>query len=126
MIKNSSSAGKSFGSAKNPFSSIKGRNCQRRRSERSRTKGSLSRDEAIAIVGRNTVEAVGHVKRQFTGTELNEEGLVEFVASIDAVDVDGRSVTVCAYYYQSMDAIRGSEDALADLDWKISGYEVYV
>jgi hypothetical protein len=125
VIKNVLSTGKSFSSAKNSLASTENMNCKRPRNERLRTKGSLSRDEAIAIVGRNTVEAVGHVKRQFTGAELNKEGLVEFVASIEAVDTDGQSVTVSAYYYQPTDAIGDSEDDLADLDWKISGHEVY-
>ncbi|MFI5073209.1 MAG: hypothetical protein ACHP8A_20250 [Terriglobales bacterium] len=90
-----------------------------------RTRGALTREEAIKIVGGNTVEAVGHVKRNSTGIELAEEGLVEFVASIDAIDVDGEAVIVSAYYYQPLEAMDGAGKGTVNLNWKISGYEVH-
>ena len=89
-----------------------------------RTRGALTREEAIKIVGGNTVEAVGHVKRKSTGIKL-EEGLVEFVASIDAIDVDGEAVIVSAYYYQPLEAMEGAGKDTVNLNWKISGYEVH-
>ena len=89
-----------------------------------RKRGLLTREEAIKIVGGNTVKAVGYVERESTGTELIDEGLVEFVASIDAVDLDGEAAILSAYYYQTMDVMEGAEEDLRGLDWKISGYDV--
>lgn len=87
-------------------------------------RGLLTREEAIKIVGGNTVEAVGHVERESTEIELIDEGLVEFVASIDAVDLEGEAAILSAYYYQRRDVMDGAGEDLRDLDWKISGYEV--
>jgi hypothetical protein len=89
-----------------------------------RKRGLLTREEAIKIVGGNTVKAVGYVERESTGIELIDEGLVEFVVSIDAVDLDGEAVILSAYYYQAMDVMDGAGKDLRGLDWKISGYEV--
>ena len=90
-----------------------------------RKKGLLTREEAIKIVGGNTVKAVGYVERKSPGTELIEEGLVEFVTSIDAIDLDGQAVTLSAYYYQAMDIMTyGVREKPRSLEWKISGYKV--
>ena len=89
-----------------------------------RTRGLLTREEAIQIVGGNTVEAVGHVRRKGPGTKLMAEELVEFETNIDAIDLDGRAVVLSAYYYQTMDVMDGAGDDLGSLNWKISGYEV--
>ncbi len=84
----------------------------------------LTREEAIKIVGGNTVKAVGHVERKSTGIKLIDEGLVEFAVSIDAVDLDGETVILSAYYYQAMDVMDGAGKDQQNLDWKVSGYEV--
>ena len=89
-----------------------------------RKRGLLTREEAIKIVGGNTVKAVGYVARESTGIELIDECLVEFVVSIEAVDLDGEAVILSAYYYQAMDVMDGAGEDLSGLDWKISGYEV--
>ncbi len=89
-----------------------------------RTRGLLTREEAIQIVGGNTVEAVGHVRRKGPGTKLMAEELVEFETNIDAIDLDGRAVVLSAYYYQTMDVMVGAGNDLGNLNWKISGYRV--
>lgn len=89
-----------------------------------RTRGLLTREEAIQIVGGNTVEAVGYVTRKGPGTKLMAEELVEFETNIDAIDLDGRAVVLSAYYYQTMDVMVGAGNDLGNLNWKISGYRV--
>lgn len=86
--------------------------------------GLLSREEAIKIVGGNTVKALGYVERKSTGIELIEEDVVEFVVSIDTVDLDGEPAILLAYYYQTIDAISGAGEERGNLDWTISGYRV--
>lgn len=87
-------------------------------------KGTLTRDQAVAIVGADAVNAVGAEECDFTNrVQTDGDTGVEFSASVDAVDTNGEQCLLLAYYYQDADVLSSAED-LSDLDWKIYAYAV--
>ena len=86
------------------------------------TKGELNRNEAIEIVGECAVGQVESENCDFTN-RLMDNGLVEFSASVEAIDKDGLECILTAYYYQTKEDVDAAEE-LDQLDWEIEGYEV--
>lgn len=90
-------------------------------------KGTLTREQAIEIVGEDAVAKVDQKNCDFTnrvgynGTCQGDDE-VEFSASVSAEDKDGNDASLIAYYYQGAEAVDGNE--LDCLDWEIRGYEV--
>lgn len=91
----------------------------------------LTRQEAIAIVGEDAVNAVERINCEPTGRvgfngSCKGDDLCEWVAGGEAKDEDGDSVTICAYYYTT----NAEDETMADtgdgsnIDWQISHYEV--
>ncbi|HZR79690.1 MAG TPA: hypothetical protein VFD92_01235 [Candidatus Binatia bacterium] len=65
------------------------------------TKGPLTREAAIDIVGREAVEAVEAAAFEPTDrVQTDGDTRLEFAASIDCVARDGRPVRLRAYAYQ--------------------------
>jgi len=86
--------------------------------------GKLSREEAIAIVGKEAVENVEKENCQFTNrVQTDGDTAVEFMASVPAVDREGTPCTLEAYYYQDEEIVNNTED-LSSLEWEIEGYEI--
>lgn len=89
------------------------------------TKGTLSRDQAIAQVGLAAVEVVEGENCDFTNrVQPDGDSRIEFSASADATDQDGDPVTLVAYYYQEQSDVDAIEQELEELEWKIHGFEV--
>lgn len=83
----------------------------------------LTREQAIEVVGLNFVEQVESAPCDFSSSVSND-GTVEFIATVKAgVDEDGFKLTISAYYYQDADAVDATED-ISDLNWTVSHYTV--
>ncbi len=88
------------------------------------TKGNLSREQAVAIVGETAVLAAEADNCDYTNRLMpDNDSRVEFVGAAKATDRDGIPCTVRAYYYQETSALAECDD-LGALDWTIEGYEV--
>ena len=90
-------------------------------------KGTLTREQAIEIVGVEAVAKVEQENCEFTNRvgyngSIQGDDEVEFAASVSAEDKDGNDVSLIAYYYQDAKAV--DENELDCLDWEIRGYEV--
>ena len=81
------------------------------------TKGNLTREQAIEIVGADAVKSVEARNCDFTNRVM-DDGMVEFAASV--VTEEG---VLTAYYYQTQAAVDAA-DGLDSLDWEIEGYEI--
>lgn len=89
------------------------------------TKGQLTKDQAIAIVGEAAVAAVEKENCDFTNRlQCDGDDRVEFAASVACKDADGNDATLIAYYYQTQDALDSAGDDLSNIDWTIYGYEI--
>ena len=88
-------------------------------------KGTLTRDQAVAIVGEDAVSKVETENCDFTSRLMPAgfEDVVEFSSSIRCDDLAGDPCILVAYYYQDADAVSEAEE-LDHLDWEIHGYEV--
>lgn len=87
------------------------------------TKGTLTREQAIALVGEAAVSRVDAMGCEPTNrVQCDGDTRVEFAAAAPC-NLDGVACTVAAYYYQDADDVDDAED-LSALDWKIEGYEV--
>lgn len=100
----------------------------KRRNEMSK-KGNLTREQAIAIVGINAVnaaEAKGCDPTNRVGYNGAYQGddLIEWRASAIAIDDYGHDCVVSVYYYTSQEEIDAAGDDLSNVDWEIHGYEV--
>ena len=90
-------------------------------------KGTLTREQAIEIVGVDAVVRVEQENCDFTNRvgyngSIQGDAEVEFSASVRAEDKDGNDVSLIAYYYQDAEAV--DENELDCLDWEICGHEV--
>lgn len=95
-------------------------------------KGNMTREEAIAIVGLESVEKAERENCEptnrvgYNGAEQGD-GLCEWSASVRCQDKDGDACTLLAYYYttneqdQAMAAANGDGSAI---DWEIAGYKI--
>lgn len=90
------------------------------------TKGNLTREQAVAIVGEQAVDAVERENCDFTNrVQCDGDTRVEFAASVLASDTEGNEVSLIAYYYIEQDDLDANEDNSLDVfDWEIEGYEV--
>ena len=88
-------------------------------------KGQVSKEQAIAIVGVEAVNAVARENCDFTGRimDMADDG-VEFSASVSAANKDGEDCTLTAYYYPTQGELDGAGDDLSNVNWEIAGYEV--
>ena len=88
------------------------------------TKGNLSREQAVAIVGEHAVARVDAANCDFTNrVQCDGDSRVEFAARVRCEDKDGNQCTLVAYYYQEQAAVDAVEQ-LDQLDWSVEGYEV--
>ncbi len=89
------------------------------------TKGTLSRDQAIAAVGHKTVDLVDGLNCDFTNrVQTDGDTRVEFSASTPCVDAEGYNGILVVYYYQEQADLDEAEE-LDHLNWTITGYEIY-
>ena len=90
------------------------------------TKGILTREQVVLAVGEAAVQMVEREECDYTGRCMPTGcDLVEFEASVDAIDSYGDDVQLSAFYYHTeadIDAVGGDIDML---DWEVHGYEVY-
>ena len=96
------------------------------------TKGNLTREQAVAIIGEAVVDAAERKNCEPTGRvgyngACQSDDLCEWSASASGADKDGTACSVVVYYYttneddETMAANDGDGSAI---DWEISGYEV--
>lgn len=97
------------------------------------TKGTLTRDQAIKLVGLETVKRVEAENCEPTGRcgyngGLQGDALTEWSAGVDCEDNDLDSYVLLAYYYTTNDQDRAIADADGDgsvISWEITGYEIH-
>jgi hypothetical protein len=88
------------------------------------TKGKLTREQAVAIVGEAAVAKVERENCEFTNRlQCDGDSRTEFAASVRCEDNDGAECTLVAYYYQEQSAVDAAE-GLDQLHWTVEGYEV--
>lgn len=95
-------------------------------------KGNLSREQAIAIVGEQTVANLDHENCEPTNRcgyngACQGDSLTEWSASVSCKDADGNNCTLIAYYYTTNDQDQTMADADGDgsaINWEIEGYEI--
>ena len=94
--------------------------------------GELTREQAIKRAGIAAVEAVEAENCEPTGRcgyngACQDDALIEWSASVKAVDSDGDEVALIVYYYtdqadsDAMDAAYGDGSVI---DWTVYGYEI--
>lgn len=93
------------------------------------TKGNLTREQAVAIVGEAAVdqaEAKGCEPTGRVGYNGGTQGddLIEWAAGVSCKDTNGFACVVRAYYYTTQEEIDEAGDDLSNVDWQIAGYEV--
>lgn len=89
------------------------------------TRGQLTREQAIEIVGEKAVDKVERQNCDFTGRLMDDcDDRVEFAASISAKNTDGDDVTLVAYYYPTQSELDAAGDDLGDVDWVVEGFEI--
>ena len=89
------------------------------------TKGELSRDQAVAIVGEESVAKVERENCEASSRLMpDHDDRVEFVASIWCQDSDGEKCSLRAYYYPTQQELDDTGDDLSNVNWEIEGYEV--
>ena len=87
------------------------------------TKGTMTREQAIAECGSGIVEMLDKENCDFTNRlQTDGDDRVEFSASI-RLPKDHEYYSLIAYYYQESEDLQGVND-LSDLDWKVAGYEL--
>jgi len=96
-------------------------------------KGNLTREQAVAIVGEQSVDAVERKNCEptnrvgYNGACQSDE-LCEWSASVSSKDADGNDVVLTAYYYTSnkQDEIMAANYGDGSyIDWEIAGFEIY-
>lgn len=88
------------------------------------TKGEMTREQAVAMVGEVAVDKVDRENCDFTNrVQCDGDTRTEFSASVRCEDREGNEVTLVAYYYQEQADVDAVEN-LDELNWGIHGYEV--
>jgi len=96
------------------------------------TKGNLTREQAVAIVGEAAVDKAERENCEptnrvgYNGACQNDD-LCEWSACVSCEDKDGNDCTLVAYYYTTNEQDQAMADAYGDgsaIDWEIAGYEV--
>lgn len=89
------------------------------------TKGNLTREQAVAIVGEQAVNKVESAQCDFTNRLMDDnDDRVEFAASVHGEDSKGDDYTLVAYYYPTQQELDNAGDDLGNVRWVIEGYEV--
>ena len=96
------------------------------------TQISLTRAQAVAIVGDAAVEKLERENCEPTGRvgyngACQHDDLCEWSAAVGCADKDGNACRLVAYYYTTNDEDQAMADADSDgsvIDWEIAGYEV--
>lgn len=87
----------------------------------------LTREEAVALVGEEKVFAVEGLNCEFTNRvtdRLPEQGYDEFAASVVVADFDDwGDARLTAHYYQDSDAVAEVEE-LDALDWIVDHFSL--
>ena len=96
------------------------------------TKGNLSREEAVTIIGERAVEAAESENCEPTGRvgyngATQGDELCEWSASAPGEDEDGAQCSVIVYYYTTNEHEREMAESDGDgsvVEWEIEGYEI--
>ena len=96
------------------------------------TKGNLTREQAVAIVGEEATKAVEAKNCEPTNRvgyngACQGDAFCEWSASVSATNTDGDDVTLVAYYYTTNEQDQIMAENSGDgsyIDWEIAGYEV--
>jgi len=94
-------------------------------------KGTMTRDQAVKIVGESAVDAVERKNCEptnrvgYNGACQGDES-TEWSASVRCTDKDGTEVVLTAYYYTTTEQDKVMEETGdgASIDWEISGFEI--
>jgi hypothetical protein len=91
-------------------------------------KGTMTREQAIALVGESEVDRLERENCEPTSRcQTDGDEAVEFSASIITKDTKGEDFTLVAYYYQDQESLDGPDgegvEDLSNLDWEINGFE---
>ena len=84
----------------------------------------ITRDQAIAIVGQATVDAVDAENCDFSGHWSDDDTMIQFHSSKKCVDMDGNDVTLQVIYWQDKNEVDANED-LSNLTWDPMGYRIH-
>lgn len=88
-------------------------------------KGTMTREEAVALVGEKAVLAAESKNCEPTGRlQTDGDDSVEFSASVDCNDAEGCSCVITVYYYPTQEQLDNAGDDLSNVAWVIAGYEV--
>ena len=94
-------------------------------------KGSLTREQAVAIVGETAVDEVESENCEPTNRvgyngALQGDSLTEWSASTRCQDTNGIAATLIAYYYTSnaQDKVIAETGDAGCINWEIEGFEV--
>ena len=95
------------------------------------TKGRLTREQAVEIVGEAAVDAAERKNCEQTGRfcyngACQGDDWCEWRSSVDGIDKDGIDCAVSVYYYTSnqQDALMAETGDSGVNDWMIEGYAV--
>lgn len=89
------------------------------------TKGNMTREQAIALVGEQAVLSAESKNCEPTGRlQCDGDDRVEFNSSVNCEDADGNDAVVTAYYYVTQEDLDNAGDDLSSIEWAIAGYEV--
>lgn len=96
------------------------------------TKGNLTREQAVAIVGEEAMKAVEAKNCEPTNRvgcngACQGDELCEWSASVACQDKDGNECSLVAYYYTTNEQDQIMAENSGDgsyIDWEIAGYEV--
>ena len=96
-------------------------------------KGSVTREQALAVVGEQAVDAVERKNCEPTNRvgyngACQGDDLCEWCASVSCKDKDGNECTLAAYYYTTneQDEVMAANSGDGSyIDWEIAGYEMY-
>lgn len=91
-------------------------------------KGTLTKEQAIALVGDDSVAAVERQNCEPTcrvgyNGACQGDSLTEWRSAVSATDSDGEQVTLLAYYYTTNEQDEHLAE-VGDIDWEIEGYEI--
>jgi hypothetical protein len=96
------------------------------------TKGNLSREDAVAAIGEDAVNAAESANCEPTGRvgyngACQDNDLCEWFASAPGTDKNGVECSVIVYYYTTneQDETMAAQDGDGSaIDWVIEGYEI--
>ena len=85
--------------------------------------GNLTREQVVALVGVDVVNALDYVNYEPSYLFLVSSCAV-WSSSISATTIDGDKVTVTAYYYTTQEEFDLAGDDHGKIDWEIAGYDI--